>query len=126
MTMLFIVAPLTFMTIEPLYTIKNCDEQPHNVTIKVTGYNEEYFEETFYELNPGQVASVKKTKMLLLKWSNPFKDGYLHYASGDYHYYITSKNVSINYHSTPHLTNTVVFELINESGKFNISVREYT
>ncbi|WP_255333719.1 hypothetical protein [Methanosarcina sp. KYL-1] len=126
LAMLLIMAPLAFTTIEPLYTIKNYDEHPHNATVKITGYNGEYFEETHYQLNPGQTVSVGKPKKLLLKWSNPFKDGYLHYASGDYHYYIASENASATYYSTPHLTNTVIFELVNESGEFNVSVIEYT
>ncbi|WP_231582885.1 hypothetical protein [Methanosarcina sp. MTP4] len=124
--MLLIMAPLAFTTIEPLYTIKNYDEHPHNATVKITGYNGEYFEETYYQLNPGQTVSVGKPKKLLLKWSNPFKEGYLHYASGDYHYYIESGNVSASYYSTPHLTNTVIFELVNYSGEFNVSIMEYT
>ncbi|WP_440945958.1 hypothetical protein ACSAZL_17985 [Methanosarcina sp. T3] len=124
--MLLIMAPLAFTTIEPLYTIKNCDEHPHNATVKITGYNGEYFEETYYQLNPGQKVSVEKPNRLLLKWSNPFKDGYLHYASGDYNYHIVSENISATYYSTPHLTNTVIFELINESGEFNVFITENT
>jgi hypothetical protein len=81
--MFLIIAPLAFTTIEPLYTIKNYDEHLHNATVIVTGYNEEYLEETDYQLSSGQTVSVEKPKKLLLKWSNPFKDGYLHYASGD-------------------------------------------
>ncbi|KKH48584.1 hypothetical protein EO93_00870 [Methanosarcina sp. 1.H.A.2.2] len=124
--MFLIIAPLAFTTIEPLYTITNYDEHPHNATIRITGYNGEYFEETNYQLNSGQTVSVEKPKKLLLKWSNPFKDGYLYFASGDYHYHIVSENMSAIYYSTPHLTNTVIFELINESGEFNVSITEMT
>jgi len=66
---LLIMAPLAFTTIEPLYTIKNYDEHPHNATVKITGYNGEYFEETYYQLNPGETVSSGKPKKLLLKWS---------------------------------------------------------
>ncbi|AAM04014.1 predicted protein [Methanosarcina acetivorans C2A] len=117
---------MAFTTIEPLYTIKNYDEHPHNATVRITGYNGEYFGETDYQLNSGQTVSVEKPRKLLMKWSNPFKDGYLHYASGDYHYYIVSENMSTTYYSTPHLTNTVIFELINESGEFNVFITETT
>lgn len=124
--MFLIIAPLAFTTIEPLYTITNYDEHPHNATIRITGYNGEYFEETNSQLNSGQTVSVEKPKKLLLKWSNPFKDGYLYFASGDYHYHIVSENMSATYYSTPHLTNTVIFELINESGEFNVFITEMT
>jgi hypothetical protein len=124
--MFLIIAPLAFTTIEPLYTIKNYDEHLHNATVIVTGYDEDYLEETNYQLSSGQTVSVEKPKKLLLKWSNPFKDGYLYYASGNYHYYIVSENMSATYNSTPHLTNTVIFELINESGEFNVSITEIT
>jgi hypothetical protein len=114
------LSPLVFTKIEPLYIVRNHDGYPHNATITVTGYNGEYSEVTTYRLAPGQSVSGEKPDYLLLKWSNPF------ISTGDYRYYIETENMSATYYSTPHLTNTVVFELVNESGRINISVMEST
>ncbi|ODV50376.1 hypothetical protein C7960_0966 [Methanohalophilus euhalobius] len=112
------LAPLIFIKTEPLYIVENHDEYPHNATITVTGYNGEYTEVTNYQLDPGQSASGEKPDYLLLKWSIPFV------STGDYSYYIEAENMSATYNSTPHLVNVVIFELVNESEKLNISVME--
>jgi hypothetical protein len=112
------LSPLIFIKTEPFYIVENRDENPHNVTITVTGYNGEYSEVTNYQLDPGQSVSGEKPDYLLLKWSIPF------ISTGDYKYYIEAENMSATYNSTPHLVNVVIFELVNESGKLNISVME--
>jgi hypothetical protein len=118
------LAPLAFMKIEPLYIVENNDVYPHNATITVTGYNGEYSEVTNYQLGPKQSVMGEKPDYLLLKWSIPFKEGYLRSSAGDYSYYVESENMSATYYSTPHLVNSVIFELVNESGNLNISVIE--
>ena len=119
-----LLGPLAVTKVEPLYTVKNQDLSPHNVTIEVAGSDEEYTEITNYELNPGESADVEKPLILLLKWSNPFKEGYLYHASGEYLFILESENRSVVYHHVPHKSGTVVFELKNESGNLTISVTE--
>lgn len=115
-----------FILPAPLYTISNHDDYPHNVTVRITGYNGEYFEETTYYLSPGSSVTSRKPQWLLLKWYNPFEEGYMGFASGNYEYYIESENISESYNMTPHKFNTVVFDLTNESGVFDIVVEEIT
>jgi hypothetical protein len=112
------ISPLIFIKTEPFYIVENHDEYPHNVTIAVIGHNGEYSEITNYQLDPGQSVSGEKPDYLLLKWSIPF------IFTGDYKYYIEAENMSATYNSTPHLVNVVIFELVNESEKLNISVME--
>ncbi|MEZ5334711.1 MAG: hypothetical protein R2741_05475 [Methanolobus sp.] len=118
------LGPLVFIRVEPLYSVENQDIYPHNVTVKVDGYKAEYKETSNYELNPGESVEFEKPLNMLLKWSNPFKEGYLYHASGDYLFVLESENKSASCFSVPHKSNTVLFELKNESGNFSVSVVE--
>lgn len=57
---LLIGIDLFFPGIEPFYTIINDDQYPHNVTIKVSEDAGGFLDERFYQLDPGESATLEK------------------------------------------------------------------
>lgn len=122
---LLMVITLAFATVEPFYTIKNSDQYPHNVTVRINGYEGEYYQETYYQLEPGETVQVKKPINIILRWSNPFTKGELYYAPGKYESYIGSEDKKHFFSGVPSLSTTYNIELTNESGKFEIDSTRY-
>jgi hypothetical protein len=111
--------------IEPLYTIHNSDKYSHNATIEIIGYEGEQLMYAFYQLEPGQTVQLNKIDTLIIKWSNPHKEGKLNYAPGISEYVTKSEGLTHYVSQNADVPHHVYFELVNESGEFELAYRPF-
>lgn len=106
---------------EPIFTIVNEDEHPHDASIEITRPDGSIYVNKTFSLGAGERIKVGRQS---LEWNTPPK-----LTSGmikpEWDYHFESENHSVSFHAESSWGNTVTYTLTNDSGEFGVDISRF-